>query len=243
MRVLIHMIGVFFMNSQKRLGLSLTEITIVLGLIGILAVTMLSLNQFNPNDDKLAMTKLAQTDNALMSWSKAQISGNETSLGLSQAIKDQTSLDNAIQEYFNTSENKEGENITITSMTNEKLNGSTLYTLSNGVKLYAQYTLDVPYTSLFGERISATTPIAVFIAVANNNMIEEYTLNQQGQLVNLADLYANRTPQTIQKVTGTNGEPDKYMVCVTTTCTSCSPTSTDCVTIPDDECPDDSCVG
>ena len=37
----------------------------VLGLIGILAVTMLSLNNFSANDEKLSLTKLAQADDAV----------------------------------------------------------------------------------------------------------------------------------------------------------------------------------
>ena len=224
------------MNSKRRLGFSLTEVTMVLGLIGILAVTMLSLNNFNANDEKMAMTKLAQADSAIMSWSKAQVGANETGLGLAQTITDQNSLDAAIQKYFNNSGSETGQDVNIVSM-GETLNNATLYTLSNGVNLYAQYTLDSNFANLFGNQITTSTPVAIFIASVGDNNVEEFSLDQQGQLVNIADKYADRTP----KVQGDDG--DKYVVCVKTPCGDYKTNPENFVEIPDEQCQDGSCEG
>ena len=86
-------------NTKQKKGVSLAEVTIVLGLIGIFAVTMLSLNNFQDPDAKTAMIKLEQVDNALKSWSKAVVS-QETGNGVD--FTDQASLDEAFNNYFST---------------------------------------------------------------------------------------------------------------------------------------------
>ena len=70
------------MNNHKRKAVSMSEVLVTLGLIGILSVTMLSLNNFSDNSYQLAATKLAQTDSALKSWGKAVTKANETGLGV-----------------------------------------------------------------------------------------------------------------------------------------------------------------
>ena len=66
---------------HRRKGFSASEILTALGIIGILCVTMLSLNTFSDNDYKVAVMKLSQADAALKSWGKAVTESNETGLG------------------------------------------------------------------------------------------------------------------------------------------------------------------
>ena len=225
------------MNSKRKKGFSLVEITMVLGLIGILAVTMLALNNFNTNDERLAMTKLAQADNALMSWSKAQVGANETGLGLVQTITDQNSLNAAIQRYFNNLGSEDGQNVAIQSM-DTSLDNATVYTLSNGASLYAEYTYNP--ININDYSAATDTPIAVFVASAGDNNTEEYMLFSNGKLANAADTYAGRTPESIQRIPGENGGNPTYVVCVKPPCGTYNPGQDNpgYVEIPEDNVPD-----
>ena len=64
--------------SKKRRAFTLAETLVYLGLIGVLCVTMLSVNSMTDNNYKIASTKLAQVDSALKSWGKAISKSNET---------------------------------------------------------------------------------------------------------------------------------------------------------------------
>ena len=127
--------------NQKKKGFSLAETCMVLGLIGILAVTMLSLNKFDTQNPQIATTKLSETDNSLRAWAKAQVGANETGLGVAD-INGQQDLNNKIVEYFNNKGNKDVQGNVQIASTGESVSGGTVFTLSNDVELYAKYTLD-----------------------------------------------------------------------------------------------------
>ena len=87
---------------MKRIrAFSATEILVALAIVGILCVTMLSLNDMTDRNYKVATTKMLQVEGALKSWGKAITKSNETGLGALQVVHDQASLEKSLKEYIN----------------------------------------------------------------------------------------------------------------------------------------------
>ena len=78
---------------------SATEVLVALAIVGILCVTMLSLNDMTDRNYKVATTKMLQIDSTLKSWGKAITKSNETGLGALQVVHDQASLEKSLKEY------------------------------------------------------------------------------------------------------------------------------------------------
>ena len=86
---------------KKIRAFSATEILVALAIVGILCVTMLSLNDMTDRNYKVATTKMLQVDNTLKTWGKAITKSNETGLGALQVVHDQASLEKSLKEYIN----------------------------------------------------------------------------------------------------------------------------------------------
>ncbi|MCR4881607.1 MAG: hypothetical protein K6A44_06625 [bacterium] len=124
---------------NKLRAFTMAETIVALGLIGILCVTMLSLNSMTDNNYKVASTQLAQADSALKSWGKAISKSNETGLGVTQVVNSQDSLTSSLDDFMNNQsvgDYKPGATIKTAI---EDYNGSTEITLNNGVTLKVKY--------------------------------------------------------------------------------------------------------
>ena len=127
-------------GSMIRNGCSLAETLVAMGLIGILCVTMLSLNSMSDNKYKIATTKLDQVDSAIKSWGKAISKSNEKGLGALAVISDENDLRKSLTSYFSNqgaTVSSEGE-----KFTDADGNEYTDYTeikLNNGVILKVKY--------------------------------------------------------------------------------------------------------
>jgi len=127
--------------SKTRLfrAFSMSEVLIALSLVGILALTMLSLNNMSTNKFQIAQTKILQTDSALKSWAKAEVKSNEMGLGITQSITSEDSLKNSLMEYLN----NQGSDIGgAQKLKGEDLDSSNKITLDNGVELQVSYLKD-----------------------------------------------------------------------------------------------------
>ena len=119
------------MELKRFRAYSMGEILVALGIIGILCVSMLSLNSMSDNNYKVASTKLAQVDSALKSWGKAISKSNETGLGAQSEITSQNALNDSIKGYLNTNMRVTGGE-KIKSEDGVYQNGDAI-TLNNGV--------------------------------------------------------------------------------------------------------------
>ena len=88
------------MSMKKIYAFSAGEILVTLALIGILCVTMLSLNNMTDRNYQIATTKLSQVDSALKSWGKAISKSNETGLGAAAVVTNQATLDDSLSSGF-----------------------------------------------------------------------------------------------------------------------------------------------
>ena len=59
-----------FLAMTKK-AFSLSETLIAMGLIGVLAVTMITLNNFSGNKQKVDEIRMAKVENAIRAWGKA----------------------------------------------------------------------------------------------------------------------------------------------------------------------------
>ena len=112
------------MKNREFKAFSMAEVLVALSLIGILCVTMLSLNTTADNDYKIAATKLAQIDSALQSWGKAVTKSNETGLGATATITSNETLVNSIKNYFENNNEDVKENVVIQSTKGAYQNGN-----------------------------------------------------------------------------------------------------------------------
>ena len=80
------------MQSKKRRAFSMSETLMTMGIIGLLAVTMLSMNNFADNKQQIAQTKLTQVDSAIRAWGKAVTQMNETGVGATATITSDATL-------------------------------------------------------------------------------------------------------------------------------------------------------
>ncbi len=124
------------------------EVLIVLGLIGVLAVTTLSLNNANAMSYSTATTKLARADLALKSWAKALMATNESGLGIFANITNQDDLNKSLSEALGKKSgeiltNQQDQLIATTSLARvEILKGLSVIKLENDITLKAQYISD-----------------------------------------------------------------------------------------------------
>ncbi len=228
------------LNRKK--GFSTSEILTALGIIGILCVTMLSLNTFSDNEYKVAAVKLQQVDNAMKSWGKAVTSSNETGLGAEGVITSQAALNTSISNYFNSSDKgkiqgkevNDGEVVYPTALSGEvSLKDGNEIKLDNGV------TLNVKYKNIYSDDYkSAATSDAdqtykddysdiIAIVTANvevkgkdKPLTEEYVLTSTG-VKSLASLYEGWTKTELYTVEGNaeTGTPTKVYACNDAECT------------------------
>ncbi len=183
---------------QKKKGFSVSEMMIAMGLIGILAVTMISLNKFNSNNYQVAQTRLAQVDSSLAAWGKALIQNNETGLGATQQINNVQSLANSLADNFGLK-------------TQPVIDGGgtkASMTLANGVQLDIEYTLNRNIAGIPNIVLDETlSPIAVITANAGaGTEPEEYVLFSD-QLGNVGDLYPDYEKEKITKVPENPDDP------------------------------------
>ena len=186
-------------KAQKHEAFSLSEILVALGIIGILCVSMLSLNSMSDNNYKVAATKLSQVDSALKSWGKAISKSNETGLGARQVVKSQESLENSLSLFLNTQGikanasgklslgGKLGENGQI-ERTAEEYKGYTEILLDNGTTLNVKYidannqfsSSDKTYN--YNKYDSVIAVITANVAVRGKEQVltEEYALKSSG---------------------------------------------------------------
>ena len=102
--------------AMTKKAFSLSETLIAMGLIGVLAVTMITLNNFSDNKQKVAEIRMAQVENALQAWGKAVTSTSvETGFGASANIKSASDLKNSLENYFDADRiTIDDDNITMT---------------------------------------------------------------------------------------------------------------------------------
>ncbi len=178
------------MKYQNYNGFTIAEVLTALGIIGILVVTMLSLNNFSDNHYKIATTKLSQVDSALKTWGKAISKSNETGLGVNAVISDQNSLNDSLLSYFNSKDSGIAvETSKISS--NDTIKDAQLIKLDNGVTLKAKFKNSLDETSNDGyvKDVFCTdeSPCAVIIASTvtkvsgqDKELTEEYALFANG---------------------------------------------------------------
>ena len=87
---------------SKNKAFSLSEVILIISIIGILAVTMLSLNKFSNYNEKVILIKMAQVESALQSWGKSLNKSNETGLGIGSIIWNQQTLESSLLKKFTT---------------------------------------------------------------------------------------------------------------------------------------------
>jgi len=113
------------MKSRMRRAFSISETIMTMGIIGLLAVTMLSMNNFADNKQQIAQTKLTQVDSALRSWGKAVTAIGETGVGATATITSPETLQSSLMEYFNA----------------KSVDNNGVIILENGAQITADYTL------------------------------------------------------------------------------------------------------
>lgn len=193
---------------EKKKAVSMSEVLVTLGLIGILSVTMLSLNNFSDNSYQLAATKLSQVDSALKSWGKAITKRNEMGLVLIAQITDQKTLTSSLVNHMNATGST--NNAQIVTSENIAYSGGDSIQLAKGVTLKAVKTtpLQITNDTMVDKYSSHIAILTAEVPYANSKvMSEEYVLNAQG-VYSVASLYEGWESAPIETVTvkGQNGE-------------------------------------
>ena len=191
-------------SSSK--GFNLSELLVAMGLIGMLAITMLSLNNFNNNKIQIAQTKLAQVDSSIKAWGKAVTRANETGLGVSSRINDVNALETSLKGSLN--------------VKSSQINGDVVnIVLDNDVKLTATFLnqRSVLDSKLFPEAIlnKSISPVALIVADAGIDKVstEDYVLAQT-EITTTDELFEGYEKKDIQTVSGSDGQPDKTYICL-----------------------------
>ncbi len=229
-------------SKRFSFGFSMSEVLTALGIIGILVITVLSLNKFSDSDYKIALTKMNQSDAALKSWAKAQAKSNETGLGITAKIYDQDSLTESLVNTFKSTK-KNMESIEISDKTikvaGESVSDARKIKLDNGVNLLAKHinaTCDVS-----GGSGKACAIITLYIDTnkggVNTTLKEEYALfadGAQGADAIFSDYEKSKVYSQGEKTP--DGEECKAQYCYSP---DISCTGKDClVSVPEDIVPD-----
>ena len=221
---------------------SLAETLTALGIIGILCVTMLSLNSMSDNKYKVATTKLFQVDSALKSWGKAISKSNETGLGATSVITSQKSLNDSLLDYFANLSNTSGNELT-TSKNNSYGSSSNEIILNNGVKLTLAYNDKSGFSGDNYVKNESSSPLAVVTAEIKDlpNTKEEYILKANGlyDLASIYEGYKEISVKTIEIDDGKGGKTEKKVFCLDETLCGeakggCEKNLSACLAAPDD---------
>ncbi|MCR4881001.1 MAG: hypothetical protein K6A44_03505, partial [bacterium] len=235
------------MNLSERMrAFTLSEVVIALGLIGILCVTMLSLNSMSDNNYKVASTKLAQVDSAIKSWGKAISKSNETGLGALQTVTSQKALEDSLGNYMNTQRvGTYDENATVNIKDenggiDKDYSGYTEMTLNNGVTLKVKYiddragesAGDVTYERNNNDSLIAVVRAEVEVKGKNEVLDEQYILTATGveSVDSLYDGWDKYNYVEDVDVIGEDGKPTGEKIG-----NFCIKDTTKCITSPTDE--------
>ena len=179
---------------MRKKAFSLSECIVTLSIIGILLVTMISLNKYN--DYRMAQAKMAQVDNALHAWGKHIIQSNETGDGAITKITNQESLVASLTDYFNTS----GEILAAKDFVgddNENYRNVQQIKLSNGALLNIKYAATgKPFIIINGKKYEknmyASNLIVIKVDVpmehSNEVLSEQYGL-RGNKLISMKELW------------------------------------------------------
>ena len=232
---------------SKIRAFSMAEILVAMGIIGILCVSMLSLNSMSDNNYKVASTKLAQTDSALKSWGRAISKVNETNQGVVPLIASK-----AANEHIGQQEALVAlvEAEMTTTAPNKQKDGVTTLTLNNGTTLDIEYlgnqnnitneaTGDVYEYDVYGSPLALFT-IKSEVKGKSLTLSDRVVLLANGKMVSEEDLYddswsvykADEGKDVYQKdgdgndVTDSDGNkvPEKRTYCANTPCDGTTPT-------------------
>lgn len=121
------------MNIKKCTATSMSEVLVTLGLIGILAVTMLGLNNFD-DKRKINEAKMAQAEAAIKTWGKAISQSNETGLGTTKVLQSQESLNTSLIDFLKLNATAE-KNF---KFNDENITAASGFILDNGVTMAAK---------------------------------------------------------------------------------------------------------
>ena len=159
---------------------SLSETLIAISLIGILAVTMISMNNFAGYRQKVAMENLAQVDSAIQSWGKAISKANESGMGAAATINSENALVESLTNYFDNLKTTSNVNVKTSGLSGE-LSGGDKLTLANGVELEVKYIGNAEGGSELGGKSSNN--LAVIKATScdkSASVDQEYVVTPEG---------------------------------------------------------------
>jgi len=190
---------------RKIKAFSISETIMTMGIIGLLAVTVLSMNTFSDNKDKIAHTKLIQVDSAIRAWGKAVTAIGETGVGATATISNQNTLVNSVIDYFNTSK----------EITDE--NDSTKITLDNNVELEVEYVLgkDNSFSIAGATQESTQSALATIKAESKANKDESFSTDYVllvDKLASLDDILENFSKKGVDTIT--EGENTSSYICL-----------------------------
>ena len=201
---------------QKFRAFSLAETLTALGIIGVLCVTMLSLNSMSDNKYKVATTKLSQVDSAMKSWGKAVSQSNETGLGAAAIIDSQKALNDSLLSYFESTDNADGNGLT-TSKNDSYGSSSNEITLNNGAKITFAYNDKGGMVSDKYVREAGSSPLAVITATISDlpEVKEEYIVKSDGlhDLDSLYDGYQEVPVETVTTIDENGNEITRDIYC------------------------------
>jgi len=123
-------------KTNRNQGFSMSEVLITLGLMGILAVTMVGLNGVHNNDEKTNSVKFAQAEAAIKTWGKAITNDSETGIGTAQIVESQATLENSLSNTLNLNDTDDNQNVTLLG---EDLGEGNSFLLDNGVTMTAKH--------------------------------------------------------------------------------------------------------
>ena len=173
------------MKQKTHRAFSISETIMTMGIIGLLAITMLSMNNFADNKQQIAQTKLTQVDSALRSWGKAVTKINETGVGATATITSDAALQDSLMYYFNAKSIENG-----------------VITLDNGVQLEVDYTLGDEQARANDSIIASGSALASIKATVPNAdknatpLSEDYIL-QVDKLSSMSDLLEGYTKVSV----------------------------------------------
>ena len=133
---------------RKFKGLSLAEMLIAMSIIGILAIAMLSVNNFNSYKVKATQQKISQADSALHTWAKKVLALDETGLGARGKISSADDLKDSLL-----------DNLDLQSISEPDENNKIHLVLSNGINVTVTY--NEPRSPLPGQPADFLSNVAI----------------------------------------------------------------------------------